>query len=66
MLPQARGLALVGHVEATTSGTLAVHQLAAVLGLHTGAEADGSDALDAASTVWIMHRRYLVKTPFSQ
>jgi hypothetical protein len=57
--PVSAHLALIRDVEAAASGALAVHEFATVLGLHAGAETDGSNALDAAGTVWVMHRKNL-------
>lgn len=46
---------LIGHVEGASRAALPVHEFAAVAGLHSGAEADGALALDAADAVGIVH-----------
>jgi hypothetical protein len=54
---------LVCNVQAAASAALAVHHFATVGGLHAGAEADGSDALDSAGTVWVVHKKKLSGPP---
>ena len=48
-------LLLIGDVQATASAALPVHHLATPLGLHAGAETDGSLALDPADAMRVMH-----------